>query len=76
MTTEGGRIMKKRLYRITAAALMMTMLAASIVGCSKSSSGEAGSSAETSTADSGKQAAERQNRIKSLNSPGRSSAEG
>lgn len=50
--------MKKRLYRITAAALMMTMLAASIVGCSKSSSGEAGSSAETSTADSGKQAAE------------------
>ena len=34
------------------------MLAASIVGCSKSSSGEAGSSAETSTADSGKQAAE------------------
>lgn len=50
--------MKKRLYRITAAALMTTMLAASIVGCSKSSSGEAGSSAETSTADTGKQAAE------------------
>lgn len=50
--------MKKRLYRITAAALMTTMLAASIVGCSKSSSGEGGSSAETSTADTGKQAAE------------------
>lgn len=66
--------MKKRLYRITAAALMMTMLAASIVrmfkvviwrgrffgGNKHGRFGKAGSG----------------NRIKSLNSPGRSSAEG
>ncbi len=66
--------MKKSLYRITAAALMMTMLAASVVGCSKSSSGGSVLRAETSTADSGKQTAETGS--ESLDSAGRSSAEG
>ena len=47
--------MKKRFYRITAAALMTTMLAASMVGCSKSSSGGSATTAGAETADPGKQ---------------------
>lgn len=47
--------MKKSFYRITAAALMTTMLAASVVGCSKSSSGGSAATAGTETADPGKQ---------------------